>query len=91
MIPLCRYRSISGLPTYSSSSSSHHILQVELWGRVEGDSAGGSLQLLDAGKNPGFKKKPAQWVFLGVFWGFYRVFLVLFLYICPEERVFRIF
>jgi hypothetical protein len=37
------------------------------------------------GKNPGFKKTPAQWVF--VFLGF---FLGL-LYFCPEERVFRVF
>jgi hypothetical protein len=41
-------------------------------------------------KKPGLKKKkkkkPAQWVFL-VFMGF----LGFFLYICPEERVFRVF
>jgi hypothetical protein len=30
-------------------------------------------------KNPGLKKKPAQWFFL------------VFLCICPEERVFRVF
>jgi hypothetical protein len=45
------------------------------------------------GKNPGFfkKKKPAQfqWVFLG-FLGFFDFYMV-FLYICPEERVFRFF
>jgi hypothetical protein len=34
-------------------------------------------------------KNPAQWVFLG-FFDFFGVFLV-FLYICPEERVFRVF
>jgi hypothetical protein len=33
------------------------------------------------GKNPGLKKKPAQWVF---FWGGGGFF-------CPNERVFRVF
>jgi hypothetical protein len=53
------------------------------------NTAGESLLVLlpQAGlENPGFKKnKPAQlvfWVFLG---------FLLFLYICPEERVFRVF
>jgi hypothetical protein len=44
------------------------------------------------GKNPGLKKKIAQWVLLGFlgFCGFFGFFWV-FLYICPEERVFRVF
>jgi hypothetical protein len=42
-------------------------------------------------KKPGFKKKtPAQWVFLG-FLEFFCLFSALFLNICPEERVFRVF
>ena len=42
------------------------------------------------GKNPGLKKKPAQWVFLGFFWVF-CFFLGFFGFFCPEERVFRVF
>jgi hypothetical protein len=36
-------------------------------------------------KNPGLKKKPAQWFFLG-----FLVFFLFFLCICPENRVSRI-
>jgi hypothetical protein len=44
-------------------------------------------------KKHGFKKKPAQWFFWVIwgFFGFFVFFLFLFLYICPEERVFRVF
>jgi hypothetical protein len=45
-------------------------------------------------KKPEFlKKKPAQWFFLVfflVFWFFWG-FFGFFKYICPEERVFRVF
>ncbi len=37
------------------------------------------------GKNPGLKKKPAQWIF---FFFFYIPYI--YIYICPEERVFRV-
>jgi hypothetical protein len=47
-------------------------------------------------KTRDLKKKPAQWVIFvfvfGGFLGFFGVFWVFgFLYICPEERVFRVF
>jgi hypothetical protein len=47
----------------------------------------GELVPLGGLKKPGFflTKNPAQWVF-GVFSGF-----LFFLYVCPEERVFRVF
>ncbi len=37
----------------------------------------------------GLEKNPAQWVLLGFLWFFVVIFN--FLYICPEERVFRVF
>ncbi len=59
----------------------------------------GGLQPGEAPKTglekPGFFKKPSQvgflvfFVFLGFFWVF--CFFLVFLYICPEERVFRVF
>jgi hypothetical protein len=42
-------------------------------------------------KNPGFKKKIQPSGFFWVFWAFLGVFSGFFLYICPEERVFRVF
>jgi hypothetical protein len=44
-------------------------------------------QLAQAGleKKPGLKKNPAQWFFFGF------LFFSVFLYICLEERVFRVF
>ncbi len=51
---------------------------------------------MDSGlEKPGFFKKPSPMFFL-VFWGFLGVFgffgfIGFFKYICPEERVFRVF
>jgi hypothetical protein len=63
------------VPTYSSSSSSHHVLQVELWRGIKGDSAGGSLQLLDAGLE---KTRAFFYTSPVVFFGFFWVFWVFF-------------
>ncbi len=52
---------------------------------------------LEAGleKNPGLKKKTAQWDFFVVgffgFFGFFCFYFWFFLHICPEEGVFRVF
>ncbi len=48
------------------------------------------------GKNPGFLKNPAQWVFLFFFgffgfFGFFWVFFGFLGFFCPDEKVFRVF
>jgi hypothetical protein len=63
---------------------------------VEEEIVAGGLHRLEAGleKNPGLKKKQPSGVFLFFFWFFWFIgvfFGGVFLYICPEERVFRVF
>ncbi len=74
------------------------------WRRADSSSSSSSLRLTSAGgsgdnftlaagleKTPGLKKKkPAQWVFFGFYLAFWGLFYFI-LFICPEERVFRVF
>jgi hypothetical protein len=63
---------------------------ISPWDLLEGhkNPAPLSFHWFQAGlEKPGFLKKNSPVGFLGFFWGF----LAFFLYICPEESVFRVF
>jgi hypothetical protein len=65
------------------------VVVLELLEMVDGELVPLGGLLVQGWTKPGFLniKNPAQWVFgvLGFFW------VLVFLYICPEERVFRVF